>query len=121
MLNAENVEKRDHMRQTIQKQELTRRLLRQLGIPIQQGGYRKLCVAIPRYAEDPEQSMSKDLYPYVAKILGCDGDVESSIRRSILTAWKQGSAQAWQNYFPGITKAPSNRVFIATLAEYLLW
>ncbi len=104
----------------ITPQEQTRQMLRRLGIPIHQSGYRKLSVAIPRYAENPEQSLSKELYPYVAAVLGTDSDIESSLRRSILCAWTNGSPEAWQTYFPNLTRAPSNHVFIATLAEHLV-
>lgn len=101
--------------------ESVRQALHELGFPVHHGGYRRLCAAIPRYAQDPEQSLTKELYPDVARELGCTNpcDVESSIRRAILTAWDQGDRDVWIQYFPRCRKAPTNLVFIATLAEYL--
>lgn len=98
-----------------------RSLLRQLSIPISHTGYRRLCIGIPEFTRNPEQSITKELYPYIAKASGCASsqDVESCIRRSILRGWEIGDRDVWQRYFPGAAKAPSNLVFIATLAEYL--
>lgn len=101
--------------------DITRALLRELEFPVHQDGYMQLCIGIPRFALAPNQSLSKDLYPYIAAEFGgvTADDVESSIRRVIKNAWKHRDPVVWEKYFPKRNKAPSNLVFIATLAEYL--
>lgn len=93
--------------------------LRQLSIPIYLSGYRCLCIAIPIFALDISQSMCNELYPAVAKELGYVDwrAVEFAIRRVISSAWEHRDPDAWSAYFPGITKVPTNKQFIATLAQ----
>ena len=93
--------------------------LRQLNVPIHLSGHRQLCIAISKFAEDITQSMCGEVYPAVAKAFGHMDwrAVEFSIRRAILAAWNHRDSEAWNEYFPGITKAPSNKSFIATLAQ----
>ena len=93
--------------------------LHQLNIPVYLSGYRCLCVAIPVFARDISQSMCNELYPAVAKALGYVDwrAVEFAIRRVIQAAWEQGNPEVWEEYFPGQKKAPTNKQFIATLAQ----
>lgn len=93
--------------------------LRQLSTPVYLSGYRCLCVAIPIFAQDISQSMCNELYPAVAKKLGYMDwrAVEFAIRRTILAAWTHRDPENWDIYFPGATKAPTNKQFIATLAQ----
>lgn len=93
-------------------------ILLELGIPVHRVGYKQLCIAIPAYAEDDAQTLSKELFPYVASQLGyCDWRaVEHSIRDSIVYAWKRRDPAVWAKYFPNCRKAPSNKMFIATVA-----
>ena len=109
------------MIQTITHLEQTREILRELSFPYHLRGYRRLCFAIPRFREDPNQSMTKELYPYVARLT--DGqsaaEVEASIRRVILFTWVHGNREVWEKYFPGRQNPPSNMTFIATIAEHL--
>ena len=105
---------------TVTIEEQTKRILHELGFPLYKSGYRRLCIGLPYFVEDPEQSLAKELYPRNAEETGCTVlSVEASIRRAIQAAWELGDQAAWQKYFPGITKAPSNQVFIGTIAEYL--
>lgn len=96
-----------------------------LKIPSHLAGYRQLCVAIPLYSANPNQLMTKELYPEVARQCSCrDGRlVEHSIRKAITTAWKYRDVSVWRKYFPPRTRCgqtcPSNKVFICTLAELL--
>lgn len=93
--------------------------LRQLNVPVYLSGYRHLCIAISIFALDISQTMCSELYPTVAKTLG-NVDwraVEFAIRRAILAAWKHRDPDVWNTYFPGIAKAPTNKHFIATLAQ----
>ena len=93
--------------------------LRELNIPMHLSGYRCLCVAISVFMQDISQSMCNELYPTVAKELGYMDwrAVEFAIRRTIIAAWRHCDPKIWEKYFPGITKAPTNKQFIATLAQ----
>lgn len=101
-------------------EERTKQILQELIFPLYKSGYRRLCVALPYFMQDPEQSFTKELYPHIAEETGTTAcSVEASIRRVIQAAWDHGDRAAWQKYFPGIRKAPTNQVFIGTIAEYL--
>lgn len=93
--------------------------LRQLGTPVYLSGYRCLCVAIPVFAQDISQSICNELYPAVGKTLGYMDwrAVEFAIRRVILSAWEQSDPEIWEEYFPCIRKVPTNKQFIAALAQ----
>ena len=93
--------------------------LRRLNIPVYLSGYRCLCVAIQIFDQDISQSMCNELYPAVAKELGYMDwrAVEFAIRRAILAAWEHRDLQVWEEYFPGLTKVPTNKQLIATLAQ----
>lgn len=106
---------------TIEHCENTRKMLRELGISVHRSGYRILCEAIPRYADNDRQMMSKELYPALAKSFGLSNApaVERPIRYAISTAWQDRDAEVWARYFPKCDRAPSNLLFIATLADRL--
>ena len=93
--------------------------LRLLNVPVHLSGYRYLCIAIPLFARDISQLMCGELYPAIAQELGYTDwrAVEFAIRRAILWAWEHGDPEVWNEYFPGINKAPTNKQFIATLAQ----
>lgn len=97
------------------------RILLHFQFPVHRIGYKQLCCAISRFAQDPTQSLSKDLYPYIAEQMGYPDwrAIETAIRGVIADAWRNGNREAWTYYFPGLTCAPSNKRFIATLAEYI--
>ena len=96
-------------------------MLHELGISIQRLGYKYLTVAVPCYSIDDSQSLTKEVYPYVSQCFGCTDwhSVERSIRTVILTAWDHRDPEIWNQYFPNQIKAPSNKQFIAVLAERL--
>ena len=99
--------------------ENTRDILHELRFGIHRLGYKQLLVLIPRYALDNSQSLSKELYPYVAKQFGyvsCQS-VEHAVRVAVLDAWKRRDPEVWGPYFPGAKKVPSNKLFLATIAE----
>lgn len=102
-------------------QELTRQMLHALGIPTKLVGYQFLCLGIPSFSQNDMQSMTKELYPLIGKQFGYVSwcGVERAIRSAISEAWEHGDPDVWNQYFPGCTKAPSNMVFITTLAEHL--
>lgn len=100
-------------------------LLLTLGLHTSNKGYIYLREAIPIYARDPRQSVTKELYPAVCKL--CEGNVEQverAIRTAITRAWEHRVENVWKLYFPvlpdGTMKRPSNAVFISRLAEVLI-
>lgn len=99
-------------------------LLLTLGIPTRLKGYQQAKEAILRMAADPDQSITKELYPAVAAV--CGGDwrhVERTIRSAIAAAWKKRDERIWQHYFPpepdGTVRKPTNGDFITRMAEAL--
>lgn len=96
-------------------------LLLSLGISTKHNGYAYLREAIVLMARDPAQSVTKMLYPEVARICGCNKEnVERSIRTALDRAWEKRDPETWQHYFPNAQQRPSNAVFISRLAEALL-
>lgn len=101
--------------------EPTIELLHKLRFRIHIAGYKQLAIAIPCFAFDDTQSLTKELYPYVANHFGYSDwhSVERAIRYAILDAWEHRNPEIWAQYFPNQKKPPSNKQFIATLAELL--
>ena len=101
-------------------QDATTAMLHELGISIHRLGYVYLSIAVPCYASDNTQSLSKELYPYVAKQLDKYTKwhaVERSIRAVVLEAWNRRDPVVWEWYFPRYKKVPTNKQFIAVVAE----
>lgn len=95
--------------------------LRELGVPVHRKGYKQLSTAIFFYLQDNNQSLTKEIYPRVAQTLG-DTDwrlIERNTRTIIQHTWEHRDPDIWRLYFPRSWKTPSNKVFIATLAELL--
>lgn len=101
--------------------EPTIAMLHELGIGTHRLGYKYLAVAVPCYSIDDTQSLTKEIYPCIAHCFGCTDwhSVERSIRTVILTAWEHRNPDVWDRYFPNQMKLPSNKLFIAVLAERL--
>ena len=101
-------------------QEITAFHLDRLDFP-HWGGYDEIRAAVPLFAQDPTQSMVKDLYPAVAVL--CDRNswqqVEKAIRDIKEYAYKHRNDAVWQEYFPGYSRCPTNKEFIARLAKFI--
>ena len=88
-------------------------------------GYRQLALALPLFAANPQQLLTKELYPAVARLCSCkDGrSVEHSIRKAIHAAWLHRDNAIWRKYFligsGGAASCPTNKEFICRLAELL--
>ncbi len=98
--------------------------LNALGIATHLDGYQQLRVGIPMYAQDPTQNICKELYVNVAAICGKSNanQVERTVRAAIQKAWVTRDDSVWAAYFAqedGTVPCPSNKVFIARLAEKL--
>jgi len=101
--------------------ERTYHMLHEIGIPIHRLGYNHTAIAVIRFSQGDMQSLTKELYPYVAAYFGYADwhAVENSIRAVIADAWKNRDPEVWRQYFLQDCKAPSNKRFIATLAQRL--
>ena len=99
--------------------EITYRILLELQFGLHRVGCRQLLLLIPYYVLDSSQSLSKELYPRAARHFGYSSwqPVEHAVRIAILDAWERRDMAVWEKYFPGAKKAPSNKLFIATIAE----
>lgn len=99
--------------------------LRQLNFHTHLDGYRQLCLAIPMFAHNPGQLLTKELYPAVARLSGCrdSRSVEHSIRKAIQAAWRNRDNAIWRKYFTISSRetaaCPTNKEFICRLAEVL--
>lgn len=101
--------------------EQVRGFLQDLNVSPHLDGYKQLSVALPLFAADPRQGLSKELYPAVAQILA-SGDwrtVERSIRTAIQNAWMNRDPVVWARYFPDSTDCPNNKRFLCRLAEMI--
>ena len=102
-------------------QQQTVEMLHELGFPVHRIGYKQLCIAIPYFALDDTRSITKEVYPYLAEHFqypDCRA-AESAIRDTIHQAWTQRDPVVWKRYFSNPDKQPTNKGFIATLAERL--
>lgn len=106
-------------------QEVTAYHLKTLQFSPHRVGYRQLCLAIPLFAENPQQLLSKELYPRVAQLWGA-GDartVEHSIRNAIEDAYRHRDSAVWRRYFSGtengFRSCPSNKAFLCRMAEII--
>ncbi len=101
-------------------------LLLHLGFSAKLDGFSYLQAALPIYAGDMSQAITKELYTAVGKLYNKDGkQVERSIRNAIEIAWKRRDDELWREYFPtppGVPVIrPSNGAFISRMATQLTW
>lgn len=99
--------------------------LLQMGFSTKHRGYSYLREAVLLMAEDPRQSVTKELYPAVGAQCGVNASqVERSIRTAICAAWDHRPEQIWNVYFPEGMEAdlsrPTNAAMISRLADGLL-
>ena len=97
-------------------------MLLRLGIPTKMRGYAFLREAVLVMAHDRTQSVTKELYPTVAR--RCGGNplqVERTIRAAIHSAWDNRDESAWNQVFrtSGPIPRPTNSTMISLLAEQL--
>ena len=96
-------------------------IMQVLGLSPKRDGFRALLTGIPLYAHDPQQSLSKELYPSIARFLGIGNykSVERSIRSAIQYAWVGRNPILWNSYFGTGSECPTNKLFIARLAQVI--
>lgn len=98
---------------------LTALQLHALGFQVHLDGYRQLCIGIPMLCRDPEQTVTKTLYPAIAEALALPDarTVEHSIRKAIFQAWQSRDNDLWNSLFPNTRECPSNKKFLFRLSE----
>lgn len=99
-------------------------LLLMMGFSVKLHGFKYLREAISQMLQNPDQSITKELYPQVGRVYQAAGShVERSIRGALLDAWKRRDERIWQLYFPadssGKMAKPTNAVFITRIADGL--
>ena len=99
-------------------------ILIMMGFSAKLHGFKYLRLAVESVLHDPDQSVTKELYPGVASACGTLGShVERSIRGAIQDAWKKRDDRIWQLYFPpdglGRISKPTNAAFISRIADGL--
>lgn len=99
-------------------------MLLALNVATKHGGFRRLEEAVILYEQNPDQLVTKHLYPEVAKRCGGNSrSVERAIRSAIHSAWARRDEKVWRLYFhagrDGSVPRPTNTAFISTLAELL--
>ena len=88
-------------------------------------GFRLICTAVALLRKDLSQTLSKHIYPVVAKIHNMTDQraVEHSIRNSIDKAWRHRDERVWMRFFPpdnaGKIKCPTNRKMLTSLAQWI--
>ena len=97
-----------------------RSFLLDLGFHTNLCGYGYLLTALELLQKEPNQPLTKALYPAAAKLHnGSWQQIEHGIRLSIQSAWGNHSGDAWEIYFPNIAEKPSNSAFLTRAVQYL--
>lgn len=115
-------QRQDTPDQSRQENRMISQVLLHMRFAPKLGGYSYLIDAIPLYAKDPSQAITKELYVTVGQRHGKAGPlVERAIRNAIDKAWQQGDPAVWRQYFPcgpdGTVPRPSNGSFITRMAQ----
>ena len=92
-----------------------------LGLRMHLSGYSCLVEGIRLLRKNPEQGVTKELYPDIAKVCGgTSGRVERAIRTVIRDAWLRRDDRNWAALFPpdrqGKISIPTNSEFITRIA-----
>lgn len=108
------------IRVPVTAQETVMTHLRILGVP-RQGGFDDLRIGAALFAQDPNMSMTKEFYPAVATIRGRGNwkQVEKAIRSAKESAYAHRNDDVWKQYFSDTSQCPTNKSFIARLAEFV--
>lgn len=92
-------------------------LLEALGILPSGERYYILTETILQLCQDPGQGICKEIYPLIARRhRSSPTAIESAIRRTVEEAFQM---PRWGAYFPGLSRHPSNKLFLQTMARRL--
>ena len=95
-----------------------------LNIPTHKKGFRYARCGILLLARDPDQQITKEVYPAIAKEFGTSTTaVEKAIRSAIDSAWESHNPSVWRQYFhpaaSGQIPRPTNTQFLSRLADVI--
>ena len=96
-----------------------------LGVSARLQGFDYVREGLIMEVKNPGQPLTKQLYPQIAKICGCDSaqQVERAMRTVIHKAWENRDESRWCRFFPlgpdGTVSKPTNGEFIRCLAVSL--
>lgn len=98
--------------------------LKRLSFSTKYKGFELLKEAVLLMCQQPDISITKELYPRVGLTFNSNGvQVERAIRSAINAAWNQEHTALWRELFPpesdGTIPRPSNGTFISCLADIL--
>ena len=99
-------------------------ILVQMGFKNNLSGFRYVVSGLPMFAENPQQAVTKELYPAIAKLHGKTGEqVERAIRNAIDLAWQRRDDRIWRMYFApapdGSIPRPTNGQLLHTLMRQI--
>lgn len=99
-------------------------ILVQLSFKNNLSGFRYVVSGLPLFAENPQQTVTKELYPAIAKLHGKTGEqVERAIRNAIDLAWQRRDDRIWRMYFApapdGSIPRPTNGQLLHTLMRQI--
>lgn len=100
-------------------------VLRTLSVPTSQNGYHYVRDGILLLMEQPNQQLTKSLYPAIAMLHGTNAmAVEKAIRTAVSTAWNRRSDAEWRRYFhcapSGQVPKPTSGQFMSRIADALV-
>ena len=99
-------------------------ILVQMGFKNNLSGFRYVVSGLPMFAENPQQTVTKELYPAIGKLHGKTGEqVERAIRNAIELAWQRRDERIWRMYFApapdGSIPRPTNGQLLHTLMRQI--
>ena len=99
-------------------------ILVQMGFKNNLSSFRYVVSGLPMFAENPQQTVTKELYPAIGKLHGKTGEqVERAIRNAIELAWQRRDERIWRMYFApapdGSIPRPTNGQLLHTLMRQI--
>ena len=104
-------------------EKMIKKLLREMGVPVNIKGYRYICYAVECLSKEKGMKISLGLYPKVAKKFDTTGSrVERAIRHAVERTFEMGSYEVLDEVFGDVVRSRgkvTNSEFLYTCVEYL--